>query len=139
MESGHYKPLFPDCEVIGLDYQTFTPWDSGVEIHDAVEELKSKYENVILIANSIGAFFCMNAGIDKLIQKAYFISPVVDMERLNGYELTGEWWNCFTSVICFGRPPYDGAKDYFYMTALIKATLPTPRSLPGRRNESEDS
>ncbi len=85
MESGHYKPLFPDCEVIGLDYQTFTPWDAGTEIHDAVAELKSKYENVILIANSIEAFFCMNAGIDKLIQKAYFISPVVDMERLNGY------------------------------------------------------
>ena len=25
-ESEHYKPLFPDCEVKGLDYQTFTPW-----------------------------------------------------------------------------------------------------------------
>ena len=109
MESGHYKPLFPDCEVIGLDYQTFTPWNTGTEIHDAVAELKSKYENVILIANSIGAFFSMNAGIDKLLQKAYFISPVVDMERLNGYELTGEWlrfvkshpvkWNVPTRIL----------------------------------------
>ena len=26
-----------------------------------------------------------------MIQKAYFISPVVDMEKLNGVELTGEW------------------------------------------------
>lgn len=63
---------------------------AGKEIRIAVEELKSKYENVILIANSIGAFFCMNAGIDNMIQKAYLISPVVDMEKLNGYELTGE-------------------------------------------------
>ena len=78
----HYKSLFPDCEVIGLDYQTFTPWETGKEIHIAVEELKSKYENVILIANSIGAFFSMNAGIDDMIQKAYFISPIVDMEKL---------------------------------------------------------
>ena len=62
-ESEHYKSLFPDCEVIGLDYQTFTPWETGKEIHIAVEELKSKYENVILIANSIGAFFSMNAGL----------------------------------------------------------------------------
>ncbi len=54
-ECEHYKSLFPDCEVIGLDYQTFTPWETGKEIHIAVEELKSKYENVILIANSIGA------------------------------------------------------------------------------------
>ena len=36
VESGHYKTLFPDCEVIGLDYQTFSPWDTGKEIYDAV-------------------------------------------------------------------------------------------------------
>jgi len=81
-ESEHYKPLFPDCEIIGLDYQTFTPWETGKGIGDAVKEMKSKYENVILIANSIGAFFSMNAGIDEMIQKAYFISPIVDMEKL---------------------------------------------------------
>lgn len=82
MESEHYKLLFPDCNVIGLDYQTFSPWETGQEIRIAVEELKSKYENVSLIANSIGAFFSMNADIDNMIQKAYFISPIVDMEKL---------------------------------------------------------
>jgi hypothetical protein len=93
-ESEHYKLLFPNCEVIGLDYQTFSdlkgtecgvaisPWETGKEIRIAVEELKSKYEDVILIANSIGAFFSMNAGIDNMIQKAYFISPIVNMEKL---------------------------------------------------------
>ena len=81
-ESEHYKPLFPNCDVIGLDYQTFSPWETGQEIRIAVEELKSKFENVILIANSIGAFFSMNAGIDETIRKAYFISPIVDMEKL---------------------------------------------------------
>ena len=108
-ESEHYKPLFPDCELIGLDYKTFTPWKTGTEIHDAVVELKTKYENVILIANSIGAYFCMNAGIDQMIQKAFFISPVVDMEKLNGVELAGEWlhfvknhpieWNVPTHIL----------------------------------------
>ena len=78
----HYKPLFPDCEVFGLDYQTFTPWETGAEIRTAVEKLKDGYESIILIANSIGAFFCMNAGIDGMLRKAYFISPIVDMERL---------------------------------------------------------
>ena len=81
-ECEHYKPLFPECEVIGLDYQTFTPWETGAEIRSAVEKLKSEYDNIILIANSIGAFFSMNAGIDPVIKKAYFISPIVDMERL---------------------------------------------------------
>lgn len=81
-ESEHYKPLFPDCEVIGLDYQTFTPWETGKEIRAAVKALKDSHENIVLIANSIGAFFSMNADIDGLIQKAYFISPIVDMEKL---------------------------------------------------------
>ena len=81
-ESAHYEKLFPDSKVIGLDYKTFTPWETGKEIHEAVASLKTDYENIILIASSIGAFFSMNANLDGLIQKAYFISPVVDMEKL---------------------------------------------------------
>ena len=81
-ECNHYKPLFPQDNVSGLDYQTFSPWDTGREIRTAVEQLAEKGEEIILIANSIGAFFSMNAGIDGLIQKAYFISPIVDMEKL---------------------------------------------------------
>ena len=81
-ECAHYRPLFPDCEVLGLDYQAFTPWETGAEIHAAAEALKAEYRSITLIANSIGAFFSMCAGIDTLIQKAYFISPVVDMEKL---------------------------------------------------------
>lgn len=69
-ESKHYKPLFPDYDVIGLDYKTFTPWETGKEIHAAVEKQKTEYDSVILIANSIGAFFSMNAEIDSLIEKA---------------------------------------------------------------------
>ena len=81
-ECEHYRSLFPDCEVFGLDYRTFTPWETGAEIRAAVEKLKTKYDNIILIANSIGAFFCMSAGIDGIFRKAYFISPIVDMEKL---------------------------------------------------------
>ena len=81
-ESEHYKPLFPDYDVIGLDYQTFTPWETGREIYNAVEKLSRRYERIVLIASSIGAFFCMNANVDGLIQKAYFISPIVDMKKL---------------------------------------------------------
>ena len=83
-ESERYRPLFPGCEVFGLDYQTSTPWEAGAEICAAAEKLKAEYESIILIANSIGAFFSMNAGIDSMIRKAYFISPIVAMEKLIG-------------------------------------------------------
>lgn len=81
-ESEHYKSLFPNCKVLGLDYKTFTPWETGKEIHDAVCELKKSYDKIILIANSIGAFFSMNAGIENMIENAYFVSPMVDMEKM---------------------------------------------------------
>ena len=81
-ESEHYKPLFPSCDVIGLDYKSNTPWEAGTEINEAIRSLKSSYDRVIIIANSIGAFFCMNADVDEFVWKAYFISPIVDMEKL---------------------------------------------------------
>lgn len=81
-ESTHYEKFFPDCKVIGLDYKSFSPWETGKEIHEAVVSLKTEFESIILIANSIGAFFCMNANLNGLIEKAYFISPVVNMEKL---------------------------------------------------------
>jgi hypothetical protein len=55
-ECEHYRRLFSDCEVFGLDYQTFTPWETSAEIRTAVEKLAARYDRVILIANSIGGF-----------------------------------------------------------------------------------
>ena len=81
-ESEHYIPLFPDRNVLGLDYRTFTPWETGEEIHAAVEALRTRYDSIVLIANSIGAFFSMHADIGSRIRKAFFISPVLDMEAL---------------------------------------------------------
>ncbi|MBO4327026.1 MAG: DUF3795 domain-containing protein [Clostridia bacterium] len=81
-ESEHYKTLFPGAAVFGLDYKTFTPWETGEEIRLAVEKLAGEYDIVIPVANSIGAFFCMNAHICGMVRRAYFISPIVDMEKL---------------------------------------------------------
>ncbi|MBR0507248.1 MAG: alpha/beta hydrolase [Clostridia bacterium] len=81
-EAAHYRPLFPDAEVIGLDYHGIAPWEAGKEIREAVLKRKERFDAVSLIGNSIGAFLAMHAGIDALIEKAYFISPVADMESL---------------------------------------------------------
>ena len=81
-EANLYKDLFPNFDVVGLDYKTFTPWQTGIEIKESVNSLKVKYENVILVANSIGAFFSMCADIEEDISHAYFISPIVNMEQL---------------------------------------------------------
>jgi len=81
-EAERYRALFPDCRVAGLDYRADTPWEAGREICEAVRELRRNGEPLTLIANSVGAFFSLCAGIDSLVRRAYFISPIVDMERL---------------------------------------------------------
>ena len=81
-ECGHYRPLFGDCEVIGLEYRGDTPWEASPQIRAAIEKLHERFAHITLIANSIGAYLCMHAGIDAMIRKAYFISPIVDMEQL---------------------------------------------------------
>ena len=81
-EAEHYAPLFPEHEIIGLDYRATTPWEAGRELRSAIETLCGRFGERILAANSIGAFFAMHAGIDALVRRAYFISPIVDMEAL---------------------------------------------------------
>lgn len=81
-EADHYKPLFPDYEVIGFDYRAQTPWEAKEEFLSFFTEQKKRCENLILAANSIGAFLSMSSLGETLIDKAYFISPVVNMEKL---------------------------------------------------------
>ena len=81
-ESEHYKALFKDADVIGFDYQSQTPWEAKVEFSDFFNAVSAKYQSVYIVANSIGAFFTMNALADRNIEKAFFISPIVNMEKL---------------------------------------------------------
>ncbi len=80
-ESKHYEKPF-GCEVIGFDYRSENPWQAKDEFLSFFEKIKEKSDEVVLVANSIGAYFAMNSLSEKQINEAFFISPVVDMERL---------------------------------------------------------
>jgi esterase/lipase len=64
-EAEHYKPFFNDYDVIGLDYKAATPWETREEILVEYERLCKKYDSISIIANSIGAYFTMNALSEK--------------------------------------------------------------------------
>ena len=81
-ETLHYKSLFSDADVLGFDYKAETPWDAQKEFPVYFDSVAVGYDDVTLIANSIGAFFSMNALGDKPIKQAYFISPMVNLEKL---------------------------------------------------------
>ena len=83
-EAEHYKALFPDSEVIGFDYLAQTPWEAKEEFPSFFAGLRRRCGSLTLIANSIGAFFSLSSLDETLVEKAYLISPVVDMEKLIG-------------------------------------------------------
>ena len=81
-EAEHYKPLFPEDEVIGFDYRSQTPWEAKKEFLAFFAELRNRCEHLTLVANSIGAYFALSSLDGTLVDRAYFISPIVDMEAL---------------------------------------------------------
>ena len=81
-EANHYRSLFSESDVVGFDYTSQNPWDAKNEFPGLFDSCSKAYDEVILIANSIGAFFAMSALAEKRISKALFISPIVNMEKL---------------------------------------------------------
>ena len=81
-EAKHFQPLFDESDVIGFDYKSQNPWEAKSEFSQFYDLHSKGYDSVILIANSIGAFFSMNALAEKKISQAMFISPIVNMEKL---------------------------------------------------------
>ena len=81
-EANHYRPLFTGSDVIGFDYTSQNSWDAKIEFSKFFDSYSKAYDEVILIANSIGAFFAMSTLAEKSISKALFISPIVNMEKL---------------------------------------------------------
>ena len=81
-EAAHYIPLFEDCDVTGLDYKAQTPWEAAEEFPVLTGKIFRDYDSVSVVANSIGAYFAMISLAEKKIDKAFFISPLVNFENL---------------------------------------------------------
>ena len=81
-EAESFKKDCPGFDVIGAEYDGSFPSKASADIRRAYNVLRLEYEFVYLLANSIGAYFAMLAlqGCD--VEKALFISPILDMERV---------------------------------------------------------
>ena len=81
-ETEQIKPFCDGYDVYGIDLADFTPWGTEEQIQNAFEALKEKYDSVYVMGNSIGAYLSMFALQNASIEKAFFISPILDMEKL---------------------------------------------------------
>ena len=81
-EAEHYKKIFNEADIIGFEYTSEYPWDFQKEFSNFIDNIYTKYKKISIIANSIGAYFTMLSLTNKNIEKAFFIFPIVDMEKL---------------------------------------------------------
>jgi len=81
-ETEAYRSCLPGWEIAGVEMDDFTPWGAQKPITDAFTAIRRQHKSVALLANSIGAYFSMLALSGEEIEHAFFVSPVVDLERL---------------------------------------------------------
>lgn len=64
------------------DAEDFTPWHAVPELQSVLDYAGKHWRRIALRANSIGAWFSMLAFQDASLERALFVSPVLDMEAL---------------------------------------------------------
>ena len=65
-----------------FDYEARTPWEAKEEFAPYFESILKSRKSATIVANGIGAFFCHARLARHRDKKAYFISPIVNMENL---------------------------------------------------------
>ena len=77
-------------DVVGLDYEDGAPWVVGPIIQKKFDELTKPFKQVIVIANSIGAFYTYAYLDQSKIKQAFFISPLASMKSIIEWRMNKE-------------------------------------------------
>ena len=88
-----YSSFLNKYDFKNLDYKDGIPWEVGPIIKEEFEKLIQGYDEVIVIAKSLGAFYTFQYLSSYNIKKAFFISPLTDMyqfifDLMNQYHVT---------------------------------------------------
>ena len=81
-EAKDFSYLEEEYDVVGLDYQDGNPWELKDAIRSEFEKITKNYKEIVVIANSIGAFYAYEYLSDYDIKHAFFISPIADMFKM---------------------------------------------------------
>ena len=81
LEAEEYKYI-EGYDIRGLDYEDGNPYEMKDIIRNKFSELIKPYDEVVVIANSIGAFYTYEYLYDFNIKQAFFISPIANMFQI---------------------------------------------------------
>lgn len=82
LEAERYRKNCLGFDMVGINYKDDFPWVVKNQIQTAYDQALESCRQIYVIANSIGAYFAMLTLQACHIEKALFISPVLDMEKL---------------------------------------------------------
>ena len=81
LKAEEYKYI-EGYDIKGLDYEDGNPYEMKDIIRNKFSELIKPYDEVVVIANSIGAFYTYEYLYDFNIKQAFFISPIANMFQI---------------------------------------------------------
>ena len=81
-EADDFAYLKDEYDVAGLDYKDGNPWELEDILRKEFEKITKNYKEIIVIANSIGAFYAYEYLSDFNIKHAFFISPIASMFQI---------------------------------------------------------
>ena len=82
LEAEQYRKNCPGFDIIGVDFNDYLPWSVQEQIRSVYDKARESCGHIYVLANSIGAYFAMHTLQNCDIERALFISPILDMERL---------------------------------------------------------
>ncbi|MCF2611668.1 alpha/beta hydrolase [Fusobacterium perfoetens] len=97
-EINQYKESCLGFDMIGIDYNEYLLWIVEKQIKSVYEKVEKTYEEIYILANSIGAYFAMHTLQNSNIKKALFISPILDMKQLILNMMN--WANVSEEILC---------------------------------------
>ena len=78
-EARDFHFLKDKYDIKGVNYEDGNPWEVGPVIKRKFSKLIRLYKEVIVVANSLGAFYAYEYLSEFNIKKAFFISPIASM------------------------------------------------------------
>ena len=81
-EAKNYSYLKDEYDVVGLKYEDGNPWELKETIQNEFKKIIKGYDEVVVIANSMGTFYATEYLSEFNIKKAFFISPIGSMLQM---------------------------------------------------------
>lgn len=82
LEINQYKESCLGFDMVGIDYNEYLPWIVEKQIKSVYEKAEKTYDEIYILANSIGAYFAMTLYKITILRKLSLYLPFLIWSNL---------------------------------------------------------